>query len=285
MRLLIVFIFLFFSSFCYATNNPSYPQTGNFALPASQQPGPLIGFGETIMDKNKLQLEMFADDYSGVNKYAIDIAPAIIYAITDNLAILFSTPFSADDKENQDHSSGIEDSYLQLEYAYYNKDTTTYSDQATIVIGASAPTGSSLKTPPTGYGSPSLFLGTTFNRTYVDWFFFTSPGAVITTAKNGTKFGNSYLYQFGFGRNIKDINGWILAWLTEIDGTYTQRSRQSGQMDPDSGGNVVYVTPSFWASTKKLILQFGVGFPITQNLYGDQTRNNYLLAANFTWTF
>jgi len=112
-------------------------------------------------------------------------------------------------------------------------------------------------------GSPSFFLGTTFNRTYVDWFVFSSPGAVLTTAKTGTKFGNSYLYQFGFGRNIADTNGWILAGMAEIDGDYTQRNRVRGIIDANSGGNVIYVTPSLWASTKKFIFQFGVGLPVT----------------------
>ena len=33
------------------------PNTGNFALPSPQQPGPLISFGQTLIGRNHLQLE------------------------------------------------------------------------------------------------------------------------------------------------------------------------------------------------------------------------------------
>ncbi|HHZ4597756.1 TPA: hypothetical protein ACWCZX_002625 [Legionella pneumophila] len=72
--------------------------------------------------------------------------------------------------------------------------------------------------------------------------------------------------------------------MIEGDGQYAQRNRINGDIDFNSGGNVVYVTPSLWASSKKLIAQLGVGLPVTQNLYGNQTRNSYVLVANVGWT-
>ncbi|HHF7353869.1 TPA: hypothetical protein ACPSKZ_003786, partial [Legionella anisa] len=57
----------------------------------------------------------------------------------------------------------------------------------------------------------------------------------------------------------------------------------NGIIDPNSGSNVVYIMPSLWASTKKLIFQFGVGLPITQQLNGNQEKNTYLLVANLGW--
>lgn len=283
MRKGIIFIFLFLTSLSYAANNTP-PSIGNFVLPPSQQPGPLVGFGENIVDENQKQLFLFADDYAGINKHFVDVVPGFLYGIKDNLSIFLNAPVAASYKENENHSAGFEDFLVQLEYAYYIQKSSTSEDQATIILGASAPTGSIQKNPATGYGSPSFFLGGTFNRTYVDWLFFASPGGVFTTAKNGTKTGNTYLYQFGFGRNIKDVNGWILAWMAELDGYYSERSRISGIIDTDTGGNIIYLTPSLWASTKKIILQFGVGFPVTQHLYGDQKRDTYLLAANLGWT-
>jgi len=285
-RLTIVFnIFLFlFTISCEASTNQEPPKMGNFALPNSQQPGPLIGFGENILVKNETQLFLFADDYAGVNKHFIDFIPSILYGITDNLSLFINVPYAVSFQLNQQKSTGLEDAFAQLEYAFYNKSTATFVDQATIVANVAIPTGSAQKLPPTGDGSPSIFLGTTFNRTYVNWFVFGSPGATFTTANNGTKIGNSYLYQLGFGRNIANLNGWLLAWMAEIDGTYTQRNRINGIIDPNSGGNILFVTPSIWASTKKFLFQLGVGVPVTQNLYGNQTRNTYLIAMNMGWT-
>lgn len=273
---------MLFSLPCEADEEP--PKIGNFSLPASQQPGPLISFGENIIDKNETVLFLSADDYIGIEKHSVDVIPSILYGITSNLSVFINVPYAASYKNKQQQSSGFEDAFAQLEYAFYYHSTKSYVDQATIVVNMTVPTGSKQKNPPTGIGSPSYFLGTTFYRTYVDWFVFVSPGAIFTTTKNGTKIGNSYLYQFGFGRNIAVINGWLLAWMAEIDGTYFQQSRVQGEVDSDSGGNMVFVTPSFWASTKKFVFQFGVGVPATQNLYGDQINNTVLLAANIGWS-
>jgi len=280
---MIIILFLF-TFRCEASEDAQPPKIGNFVLPTSQQPGPLVGFGENMLDKNEKQLFLFADDYVGLNKHYIDLIPSLLYGITDNLSIFINAPYAASYKMGQQKSAGFEDAFAQLEYAFYNKSTSSFIDQATVVANVTVPSGSIQKTPQTGVGTPSFFLGTTFNRTYVNWFVFGSPGAVFTTAKNGTKFGNNYLYQFGFGRNIANFNGWMLAWMAEIDGTYAQRNRVRGIIDPNSGGNIVYVTPSIWASTKKLLFQLGVGLPAAQNLYGKQTRETYLLVANIGWS-
>jgi len=279
-RILILFLMAFDS---HADENKTPPPLGNFALPSSQQPGPLVGFGQNTLDKNKSQFFIFADDYVGVNQHSIDLIPGILYGITDNLSIFLNAPYAASYQSGPNKSTGFEDASAQLEYAFFNHSTTDFVDQATVVAGVTAPTGSIHKNPSTGVGSPSYFLGTTFNRTYQNWFVFASPGATLTTAKNGTKFGNRYLYQFGFGRNIRNTKSWLFAWMAEFDGTYSQKNREQGLIDPDSGGNIVYVTPSLWASTKDFIFQFGVGFPMTQHFYGNQTRQNYLLAANIGW--
>ncbi len=281
---LIAYIFSYFIT-CEASDNVEPPKIGNFALPYSQQPGPLIAFGENIIPKNETQLYLFADDYAGVNKYFIDVIPSVVYGLTDTFSVFINVPYAARYNTDKQSSSALEDAFIQFEYAFYYGSTSTYYEEATVVTAISFPTGSIRKNPTTGFGSPSFFLGMTFNRTYADWLFFGSPGATVATSLNGTKFGNEYLYQIGFGRNIADVNGWIFAWLIEGDGIYTGRNRINGEIDPDSGGNVFYITPSFWASTKKLIFQLGAGYPVTQHFNGNQTRSSYLLALDIGWSF
>lgn len=260
------------------------PKIGNFIMPFSQQPGPLLGIGENILEKNQYQYLLYADDYAGVNQHFVDVYPAFLYGITDALSILVSTPIAASYQTNQYKSRGFEDAFLQLEYNFYNKSTSTYYDVATVLANVTAPTGSIDKNPSTGVGSPSFLLGATFDRTYVDWFFFTSYGGIFTTAKNGTKFGNNYLYQGGFGRTIANTKDWLFALILEGTGTYSQQDRVHGVIDPDSGGNEIYMTPSLWFSTKHLIVQSGVGYAVAQHLYGQQNRDTYLLVGGIAWT-
>ncbi|MBS0652357.1 MAG: hypothetical protein JSR39_02395 [Verrucomicrobia bacterium] len=259
--------------------------TGNLALPSSQQPGPLISFGQNVIDQNQTQVFVYADDFIGKSQHAIDLGAGLTYGITDDFCATFTVPFAVSYKENSAHSSGLEDIVLQLEYAVYSGNAPCSSDQVTIVANASFPTGSSSKNPPTGFGSVGYFIGTTYNHTGVYWFVFTSYGAEFPTTHHGTKSGNQYLYQFGIGRNITNTKDWMIAWMAEVDGTFEEKDKVKGLKDPNSGGNVIYLTPSLWASSKNWIIQLGFGFAVQQNLFGNQNRNKYLPTISIQRTF
>lgn len=266
-------------------NETQPPHVGNFALPSSQQPGVLMSFGENIIDKNQLQLLLFADDIIGSDKHNMDAIPNLLYGLTDNFSLNINIPIAVSFKNGNNHSSGLEDMFFQPEYAFYVQQTSKFVDQATIVGNITFPTGSNQKQPNTGFGSISYFLGATFNRTYSDWIYFTSHGVVLTTSDDSIKFGDQFLYQFGIGRNIAyNPLSWIFSWLLEANGQYNQKDKIDGVINPNSGGNTILLTPSLWFSTPKLAFQLGVGFPIAQHLFGDQIKTNYLLAGNFGWT-
>jgi hypothetical protein len=268
-----------------AKTSDSPSALGNFALPTSQQPGPLVSFGENIIEKNQVQLLLFADAFIGSKNYLTDVIPAILYGITDELSFFFNVPFSPGNRDKTNYSSGLEDIFAQLEYIFCTRKTYNSVTQATLVASISFPTGSNSKNPPTGFGSNTFFFGTTFNYTNTHWLFFTSPGALLTTSKQSTKFGNQFLYQFGFGRNIPSPSGWILAWIVELDGLYTCKNRIKGTTDPNSGGTIIDITPSIWISSKNIILQFGIGTPIYQHLFGHQPKTFISFDFNFGVTF
>ncbi len=263
------------------------PNTGNFALPLSQQPGPLISFGQNIIDQKQTQLSLLAAGLSGTQRHAANIIPSVLYGITDDFSVSLNVPIAASYKDGKDRSSGFEDAFLQLEHAFYSNKTSTHVDQATIVGSITFPTGSSDKIPPTGFGSSAFFLGGTFSRMYTDWVVFTSHGVILPTSDNKIQWGNSFLYQAGLGRNILTIaSEWTVAWMVEADGLYAEKDKIQNITNPNSGGNTVYITPSLWISSKKrLTIQVGFGVPVVQHLFGNQRKNNYLLAASFGWTF
>jgi hypothetical protein len=204
----------------------SPPKMGNFALTSSQQPGPLISFGQRVINKDQKQFYLFVDYLTGFKQQVVDIVPSFVYGIRDDLSLQINVPIAASYKQNKQSSSGWEDVLLQFEYAYYTNKTSHYTDQATIVGSLAFPTGSAKKQPPTGFGSPSFFLGTTFNRTYVDWFGYASYGIVFTTPNGGSKSGNEFLYQWGMGKNILTIDHeWIIALMVEVDGQYNQKNK------------------------------------------------------------
>lgn len=262
------------------------PKVGNFALPTPQQPGPFVSFGQHVINENQTQFYLLADDFRGNRKYKVDLVPPIIHGITDAFSVTLNAPIAVRYKEGPNHSKGWEDIAVQLEYAFYDDKTARFADQATLFTSITFPTGSVRKQPETGFSSSSFFLGATFNRLYTDWFAFTSQGILLTTSDEGTKAGDAFAYQGGLGRNIYSKTAeFIVAGMIELDGQYAKKDKIKKMTDPNSGGNNVYLTPSLWFSTNKVIIQLGFGWPITQHLFGDQKRNSYVMAANFGWTF
>lgn len=258
---------------------------GNFALPTSQQPGPLVGFGQNIIDKGDSQLFVYPDQLKGNHKNFIEVAPSLLYGITDKFSIFIESAVAAKFKIGIFESSGLEDLLVQLEGLVYAQETTSKVNEITFVANMTFPTGSVFKIPPTGFGSPTFFLGFTASHTQTDWYFFTAYAALLTTRYKGIKFGNQFLYQFGLSKNIAyKMDGWIFNWMIELDGFYRQRTKVCGIVDVNSGGNTVILGPSLWFSTQRLILQLGISVVISEHLFGIQPRDSYFIAANVVWT-
>lgn len=260
---------------------------GHFSVPTATQVGPLVSLGQIQVGKNAL-LPEFSGTYTKSHHGYTDVfLPNILYGILDELCIAAYIPFTPKSREKSFRSSGIEDIFLELEYAYFNKKAKNYALQATVVGDVAFPTGSSSKNPPTGYGSFSYLLGATFSYMSFNWYAFVSPGVQLTTKHHGTKFGNSYFYEWGFARYFECLSpkGWIFDLMVEFDGAYIEKNKNKGKINPDSGGNVIFVTPSVWLSSKRFILQWGIGFPLLQDLNGKQDKVlqsfSYNLAVSF----
>ncbi len=255
---------------------------GNFSVPTISQIAPLVSFGQLLVGEKALLPQLSGAYAHGHKGYSDVIAPNVTYGIRDDLVVALFVPFTPKSRLDSSHSSGIEDIPLQFEYGFYSKSQRDYTLQATVVANVQFPTGSSEKNPPTGTGAFSYFLGSTYAYLSFNWYAYVSPGVHVTTTHHGTKFGNSYLYQWGFARYIKQLSprGWIFDLMIEFDGTYAKKDKIHGVTDPNSGGNSIFVIPSIWLSSKRWILQWGVGFPIVQNLNGHQDKIQYLIAYN-----
>lgn len=258
---------------------------GNFSLPESQQPGPLVGFGEHVIGKGKMQLSLMANVYIGNNNHKIDLIPSFLYGPTKRFSVRFSLPYALENKYNDHNSSGIEDVFVDLEYAFYSRSCKYWVDQSTLYGSISFPTGSDAKNPSTGYGSTSWTFGVTYNHTAVDWFYFGATGAVLTRPNGANRVGNQFLYQAGIGRDICTPPGWIYAWMIEFIGQYSRQNISDNHKNLNSGGNLISIIPSLWLSSETLIFQLGIGTPVVQNLFGDQRKQYLSVFFNFARTW
>jgi hypothetical protein len=268
------------------TNSSSKPPAiGNFMLPGSQAPGPLISITPIFLDKGITTLSLYVLHTTGQDQSFNGLLPEIAYGITDNLSILIAAPYAISSQYNQARSSGAGDALFELDYTLYSKTTSQYAEAVKLISGFTLPTGSSSVQPATGFGAPSYIINLTYNRYYTAWFGFASGGIQYPSTHNGSKFGNIALYQGGFGRNIMNIDSkWSLAWVLEADGTYTSQSRINGMTVNNTGSNIITITPSISIASKYLFIQAGITKPIISNLYGHQNKQGYAVTAEFSYT-
>lgn len=283
-------LFIFYAIAIHAReedNGPSLKE-GNLALPTSQQPSPLFCFGQNIVDKGDFQLFGLANCLVGDQKNFSELTPYFIYGISDTFSLTAGIPFATQFKINNDKSSGIQDIFVQGEYAFFNKDALHYAQQATLVANITFPAGSTNKVPATGNGAPTFFLGLTANHMSKNWYLFASPGVTIIPSSSNTAAHNVFFYQWGIARNLYyQPSKMVVTLLLEFFGLYNKLSSAAdivvAPANRNFGINNLFIGPSLWVATERFILSTGIAFPAMQEL---RTNKNHLLFAfELGWKF
>ncbi len=261
-------------------------KVGNLAFPVSQQPTPLISFGQNLLAAEQAEFKIEAKKIQWKNGYLIEWANSLTYGFSDICSLFIHYPTIVRQREGAHHTSGVEDVIIQGEYAPYTKEYVTRYDQLTIVGNVTIPTGKVNRQIPTGVGANSFFIGFTYSRMSINWFDFTSYGVILNGSSHCTRYGNQFLYQYGIGRRIWNSKDWLFDWMIEINGQYAQRDRIKGAIDCNSGGNIIYLVPSLFLSYKKhFVAQVGAGGVVFQQLNGKQNRYSYVLDLQISWSF
>ncbi len=281
--------FTFFISTVYGrTELPeklNAPRLGNYALPGSQQVFPLVAFGQAVMGANVLQLGMPVTATVGSqNNYTTSITADILWGITDYLSLYVALPVSLRNRSQNSYSSGLNDMLIQFEGALLEAGDKYHAYTWTLVGNVTAPFGSIEKNPPTGFGATSFFVGSTFSYLDPIWYAFASSGLTMPLKGKDIQSGNQFLYQAGVGRNIPTSDKFIFSWILEFDGIYTTRNKINGVNDPNSGSNLIYMTPSLYLATRSWIFQLGAGYPIIQTVNGNQSKQYFLAVFDLTYT-
>ncbi|MBI2344914.1 hypothetical protein HYV10_02465 [Candidatus Dependentiae bacterium] len=286
--LYIILVLNFKNSFLYSENQKiEQLKMGNLALPSSQQPGPLIGFGQNMLDKGELQIFSYFDYLRGNDKKFTEIIPTLLYAFTDNFSLFLQMPVAAKFEENGDVFRGIQELIVQFEYSFYNTTTETATNQISIVSNIALTPDSPTKNIARGLATTNIFLGFTASHMSTTWYPFISVGGILTVRDDKmTKHGNQILYQCGLSRNIMyKENTYILNWMLELDGIYKQKDTICCKVDQNSGSNMILFGPSVWFSTQRFVLQAGISGIIYEKLSGVQNKNKYFVAIDCGWKF
>jgi hypothetical protein len=258
---------------------------GNFEN--QEWPTASFGLGQFITPKKSIVPYPVLFHTKGKNQNQTIVYPQVGYGILDSLSLLVSLPIITNVNVGGSETQGVGDLLVQFEYAYYEKSTELFFNQATIVTNITFPTGhlSTTSKPSTGVGAVSLFFGATLSHTSADWYAYLSDGIIINTPAKNTQVGNNVLYEGGIGRNLGNPGGITLVGILEFNGVYIQKNKTNGEFDPNSGGNTIFLGPTICCSFKNVLLFGGMQFPVYQHLNGTQGKQKYRLIFNALATF
>ncbi len=294
---------------------------GILSLPLSQRPSPLFSFGLQIAEKGNFIVSETFYDLKFHQSNLFEAITEIFYQPEKDFSLFLLIPavrtpppppppsppkppsksslfnssiISADITTHSMHVSTSKTASakaksktrlgrvtFEAEYAYYLELQKTYSLIGTIFA--------TVQTPGQGFATidaASFLLGTTGGFQTFDWTgFVVTAVALPLTRFQGVKEGKVVLYNIGLAYDFANPPGWILAGQLELNGVYSRPNKKNGITVPNTGGNVVFLGPSLFASNRYLSMQAGIQFAVAQKLRGKQDRAKFQATARIAYTF
>ncbi len=302
--------------FGIGTASPIITQ-GGITLPAGMWAGGIttqfIEFDHTS-DAKLLQMQADHGDVHSVNTY---LQPSVFaaYGITDDLTMGLRIPYvlrsgvrtptpDGDAVDKLGNPSGFGDVSVFGQYRFFHTDDNL--NQASLTIGLKTPTGATgvqtnqgttfetHQQPGSGSWNPSA--GLSFTRAMGSFSFDTNVlYTVATKGAQQTNLGDVFDYNFAlsyaFGAPVRNgifssSNSAPWTAILELNGEWQDFQNTAGQIDPNSGGNTVYISPGIrFSGGKGWNTALSVGAPIVTDLNGFQSDPSYRITYRFVAVF
>ena len=225
------------------------------------------------------------------------------YGITDNVTVSLKMSYEKIDNIREVHSDepgeihlhgdakGIGDLAVMGQYRFLKTDSTF---EAALFVGLKIPTGKTNDRdingetfeaeflPGSGSWNPIIGIAATkrFGAVALD------SNLQYTFGTRGTQFTNlGDMFSYNAAVSYRAISGEI-AWdlILEANGEWKEKQRIRGEKDPNSGGNILFLSPGTrLAFGKKFSTYLSIGIPMLQDMNGTQEDTNYraLLGISF----
>lgn len=247
---------------------------------------PIFGLGPHTIFKGGTGIEMEFEGEkasgSGEKEREYVLHTEIIYGITADLAVTLAVPYFLDRKSDaggvERSSSGMGEILVRTKYRFWRKDSLGMQDAAAFIVGIKLPTGDDDKTPKLGSGSTDFLFGLTAARESLVWFYFGDIRYRLNTEGSGDlEKGDRFFVDLAIG-----IRPWLVDYLkpdlvvlAELNWETLMRNKLDGAHIEDSGGSLLFISPSFFFTYRNWAVKGGVQLPVYQYLYGEQPEVDY----------
>jgi len=268
------------------------PITFSTALP--------VGEGKFII-REQLVLTRSGDDpaNTGRDVEVNSLVSVLAYGATEKLALFAALPYLRKEFRQtggvRRSSEGIGDLTIFGRYTLFQRDGVGRTLRLGAIAGIKAPTGDDdevdglgrLPIPlQSGTGSWDSFIGLVVSYETLQGGFHSQLTYHEKTAANNFEAGDVSRLDLSWQRRVwpkklqLNSNAFVYAVL-ETNIIHNEKSRASGQVNDNSGGTTVFITPGIQYASKKLILEAALQIPVHQNLNGTALENEYVFRAGF----
>ena len=307
--------------FGIGTASPIITQSG-ITLPVGMWAGGLITQFtrfNSASDSTLLGLKNNAvdDAHGDVHSVKSQVQPSVFaaYGVTDNLTLGIRLPYvqrtdvrspneAGDAVNNLGNAGGFGGVSLFSQYRFFH--TADNLNHLSVVAAIKTPSGASNVQTTQGtafetHHQPSSdswdpAVGFSFTRAMGKFSFDSS--ILYTVANRGTQntdIGNIFDYNIalsyafvGMARNNLFVDSNNAPWtgVLELNGMRQDRQITAGLADPNSGGNIIYISPGIrYSGGKNWNTALSIGTPIVKNIHGYQTPPDYRVTYRLVFVF
>jgi len=282
-----------------AMTGQTAPITFNTALPVAK---------EEFMLRQQFVIMQSGDDSSGANRDRNEklSATALAYGINNRLALFGILPYRdislAMDSTSQrvDRSSnGLGDIRLFGRYIFRQENKAGSTFRLAAFAGAKLPSGKNDQTdnlgtlPPsaqTGTGSWDVFGGVVFTRQTLNYQFDSQLSYRLNNKANDFELGDKLQLDGSLQKRVwprelsSGVPGFLYAVL-EANSIYQGKNKRNGDIDNNSGGTRLFVSPGIQYVTRRWIIESSIQLPLLQNLNGTALEGKYIAQAGVRVNF
>lgn len=242
---------------------------------------PLFGFGPHTIYLGGLgvEIEFEREGASSSKEKERDLIlhQEIIYGLTEDLALTLALPFILNRKLDANgigtSSSGIGDTSLRVKYRFWRRDRLGVQDSAAFIVSIKFPSGNTDKSPRLGTGSTDFLFGAAAARESLLWYYFADVRYRVNTRGNANlKIGDRFFADGAIGIRLwpAEYLKPDLVVLAELNWETFLRDKLDGLGVKESGGNLLFISPSFFFTYRNWAVKGGVQIPLYQSFDGNQ---------------
>lgn len=247
---------------------------------------PIFGLGPHTIFKGGLgvEIEIEGERASGAGEVETEyvLQSEIIYGITTDLAATLAVPYvierAIESGGVERSASGLGDVSLRGKYRFWRRDAPGVQDAAAFVLGVKFPTGDDDRTPRLGSGSTDFLFALAASRESLKWYYFGDIRYRLNTkGGGGLEKGDRFFADLAVGvrPTRTEYLKPDLVLIVELNWETLMEDELNGSDVGDSGGNRLFLSPSFFFTYRNVAVKGGVQVPVYQDLNGEQPEADY----------